>query len=100
MSHQDPRAGSAPLKSADLFQALQWLSAGADFSAVRLRREYTWTPAWLVWTALCWAWSNESTRTGRFRCAQRLIRHLQGDAPKPETSYQAFLKLLIRWVSP
>jgi hypothetical protein len=100
MSHQDSHVGSVRRNSADLLQALQWLCAGADCSAVRLRGDCTWTPVWLVWTAVCWAWSHESTLTERFLCAQRLIRHLQGDAPKPATSYQAFLKLLLRWTAP
>ena len=100
MSHQDRHARGVQLNSADLLKALQWLSRGTDWSAIRMRSESTWTPQWLAWMAILWAWSNESTLGERFTCAQRLIQHLQGDAAKPATSYQAFLKVLIRWTEP
>lgn len=100
MSHQDQHARSARLNSADLRTALQWLSRSVDWSAIRLRREASWTPQWLAWTAILWAWSNEPTLGERFGCAQRLIQHLQGKSAKKSTSYQAFLKVLIRWTGP
>lgn len=58
--------------------------------------------SWLAWAAMLWAWSNEVTFGERFVCAQRLIQHLQEFAdgsPKKSTSYQAFLKMLIRWTA-
>ncbi len=100
MSHQDLHARGMRLNSADLLKALQWLTGGADWSAVRMRSESSWKPQWLAWAAMLWAWSNETTLTERFFCAQRLIRHLQGECAKASTSYQAFLKVLIRWTAP
>ena len=97
MSHQDQHARGVQHNSADLFKALQWLSGKVDWSEVRLRSECSWTPQWLAWAAILWAWSNESTLVERFACAQRLIRHLQGGDRKQVTSYQAFLKILVRW---
>jgi len=54
----------------------------------------------LAWTAILWAWSNESTLGERFACAQRLIQHLQAASAKKSTSSQAFLKVLTRWTGP
>ncbi|MBT5018864.1 MAG: transposase [Planctomicrobium sp.] len=65
-----------------------------------MRKQSTWTPQWLTWTAILWAWSNESTLLERFACAQRLIQHLQSESAKTATSYQAFMKVLIRWTGP
>ena len=100
MSHQDQYARGVRFNSADLFKALQWLTAGVDWSAIQMRKQSTWTPQWLTWTAILWAWSNESTLLERFACAQRLIQHLQSESAKTATSYQAFMKVLIRWTGP
>lgn len=97
MPHQDSHARGARVNSADLHAALQWLFATVDWAGVRLRKESSWTARWLAWTAVLWAWSNESTLRERFDCAQRLIRHLQQENSKVATSYQAFLKILRRW---
>jgi hypothetical protein len=97
MSHQDRHARGVRLNSADLLKALQWLSRGTDWSAIRMRKESSRTPQWLAWTAILWAWSNESSLGERFACAQRLIQHLQTPSPGKSTSYQAFLKVLTRW---
>ena len=64
-----------------------------------MRRESSWTPNWLAWAAVLWAWSQESTLRERFGCAQRLIQHWQTSAAKRATSYQAFLKVLGRWTT-
>lgn len=100
MSHQDRHARGVQLNSVDLFKALQWLTSGVDWSAVQMRERSTWTPRSLTWAALLWVWSNESTLLERFACAQRLIQHLQHTSAKPTTSYQAFMKVLIRWTQP
>lgn len=47
--------------------------------------------------AVLWVWSDEATLAERFNCAQRLIQHWQKQAAKKSTSYQAFLKVLVRW---
>jgi hypothetical protein len=100
MSHQDRDARGVQLNSADLLKVLQWLTRGTDWSAVQMREDSSWMPHWLAWMAILWAWSNEATLGERFDCAQRLIQHLQGDSAKVSTSYQAFLKVLIRWTGP
>ena len=86
------------MNSVFLTEALQWLLKGIRWN-VPLRAECSWTIPWLVRAALLWAWSGESTLARRFQCAQRLIRHLQGEAAKAEASWQAFIELLAR-VSP
>ena len=100
MSHQDSNARGVQLNSVDLFKALQWLTRGVDWSGIRMRKEATWTPQWLAWMAILWAWSNESSLLERFACAQRLIQHLQSESAKTATSYQAFMKVLVRWTEP
>ena len=100
MSHQDSYARGMRLNSADLLKALQWLTGGTDWSAVRMRSESSWKPQWLAWAAMLWALSNETTLTERFFCEQRMIRHLQGEFAKVSTSYQAFLMVLIRLTEP
>lgn len=88
------------LNSADLFKALQCLTRDVDWSAIRMRSDASWSPKWLAWRAILWAWSNESTLLKRFACAQRLIQHLQSESATTATSYQAFVKVLIRWTEP
>lgn len=104
MSHQDQHAQDVRRNSVYLWQVLQWLLAGVDFSGVRFRQDCSWTPKWLVSAALLWAWSAESTLGERFCCAQRLVlelqqRNCQGPT-KAQTSVQAFMKLLRRWTEP
>lgn len=88
--HQDKRTNCVYL-----VQALQWLLRGISWD-VRLRAECTWTVPWLVRAALLWVWSEESTLGRRFRCMQRLIRHMQAEDAKRESSWQAFIELLSR----
>lgn len=90
MLHQDPR-----LNSAYLAEALQWMFKGVRFER-KLRDDCSWTFAWLVKTALLWAWSSESKVTERFACAQRLTIHLQREQAKKTTSWQAFAENLRR----
>ncbi len=50
MSHQYRHARGVHLNSVDLFKTLQWLTRGADWSAVQMRGESSWTrvaqPLW------------------------------------------------------
>ena len=98
MSHQDKRTVGTRYNSVYLMEALQWLLSRVWWN-VEFRKDCHWTPRWLVSTALLWAWSAEQNLTERFRCAQRLVIHLQADQPKKKTSYQAFMKLLRRWTN-
>jgi IS4 transposase len=103
MPHQDQHAEGVRRNSVYLWQALQWLLRGVGFSHVKMRDDCRWTPRWLTVVALLWAWSDERTLTERFACAGRLAVHLRQTHAADEIpsesagSYQAFLKLLIRW---
>ncbi|WP_197441658.1 hypothetical protein [Thalassoglobus polymorphus] len=38
-----------------MFTVLQWLTRGrlgVDWSAIRMRKEATWAPQWMIWTAI------------------------------------------------
>lgn len=95
--------GAVPLlNSVDLGRALQWILARVDWSAVGFRDDCSWTPRVLAAAAILWAWSDEWTLGERFVAARRLVAHLPSEEPSEgplATSYQAFIKLLMRWTA-
>lgn len=97
MSHQDlvVKCNAQCLKS-----ALQWLLAGVDWSSVSFRNDCTWTPKQLAWAALLWAWSDESTLVERFQSVRKILQFLLPEQVDLATSYQAYVKLLVRWTPP
>jgi hypothetical protein len=100
MSHRDFRA-KAPAEPAlqidSLRGALARLLNGADFDGVRLREDCRWIPRSLVAAALLWAWSDEATLVERFETAARIACRIDGRRDDSGGSYQAFVKLLVRW---
>lgn len=95
MPHQDQhRPTATATHHQDLGLVLDWLTAPADFSAVRLRGTCTWSPRALACAALLWAWSDEATLVGRFEAARKIARAALGLDADPAATYQAFLKLL------
>jgi len=50
--------------------------------------------------ALLWTWSAEGGLKDRFAQALGLVRRLFPSAAPPGSSYQAFMKLLVRWTRP
>src|SRR3954454_22517101 len=100
MPHRDhPRATAPAPHHQDLKAVLDWLTADADFTAVRFRDTCTWTPRSLACTALLWAWSAETTLIERFTAARKIALVALGlDAPTAAT-YHAFLKLLRVWTA-
>ena len=97
MSHRD-KAGRAQRLNAGLLRvALQWLSRGIDWSAIRWRADCTWSPGLLAAAALVWAWSDESNLGTRFVAARRIAGFLFPSQGKIAGSYQAFIKMLVRW---
>jgi hypothetical protein len=98
MPHQDHSRATAPSAShQDLRPVLDWLTADADFAAVRFRSVCTWCPRGLVCTALLWAWSDENTLLDRFAAARRIVLCALGLDETVAATYQAFLKLLGAW---
>ena len=95
MPHQDDpgHIASAPHHQA-LHQALDWLVSPADLSEVTFRPECTWTPKALIFAAILWAWSDETTLTARFARVRKVVLAMAILTGVPARSYQAFLKLL------
>ena len=98
MAHQDQgRQGASRSCGDDLFTALRWITAKIDWRGIGLRKDCTWTPRNLVFAGLLWAWSDEKTLGDRFAIARKIIRRTADKQDEPATSYQAFIKLLLKW---
>lgn len=101
MLHRDNgcRTGSRT-NTQDLIAAINGLIAEADWSGIVFRTDCGWTVRGLVTAALVWAWSSKTTLKGRLDQALRIACGVgSSDAPF-QTSYQAFVKLLVRWTAP
>jgi len=100
MSHRDKdcRTGSGTYAQ-DLVAATDRLLSEVDWKNIEFRKDCKWTVRGLVTAALVWAWSSKTTLKGRFAQALRLARGLGRRFAPAETSYQAFIKLLVRWTS-
>ena len=81
----------------ELAAAVDWLLADVDWAGIGLRRDCGWSARGLVTAALLWAWSTDATLRERFDLALRVARRLCGKAVPKSVSYQAFIKLLVRW---
>jgi IS4 transposase len=101
MAHQDQgRCGAEGTGADELYQALRWTTAKANWAPIQLRKDCTWTPWWLVFTALLWALSDQKTLGDRFQDARKITGRLRPGQDEPAASYQAFTKLLCRWTGP
>jgi hypothetical protein len=100
MSHRDRdcRTGSKTFAQ-DLSAAIQWLLATLDLRDVKLRKDCTWSAKALISAALLWAWSSETALTERLRQAVNVARRIWKRGVPASTSYQAFIKLLMRWTT-
>jgi hypothetical protein len=77
--------------------AINGLLSQVDWKDVRFRKDCAWSTKGLVTAALVWAWSSKATLRERFAQALRIASGRgRGTAPA-KTSYQAFIKLLVRW---
>jgi hypothetical protein len=98
MSHQDHSGHTASSSHHQaLKQALDWLLAPAVLSNLTFRNDCTWTPRSLIFTALLWAWSDETALTDRFFTARKIVVWMLCLTQKPASTYQAFLKMLKTW---
>jgi hypothetical protein len=98
MSHQDTdrHSGYVPQHQA-LKQALDWLLNEAPLSNVRFRKDCSWTPKALIFTAILWAWSDEKTLVDRFSVARAIVVAMKILSQPPAETYQALLKMLKTW---
>ena len=99
MSHQDTDCRTTSGTHAqELSAALQALLPKTPWN-VRFRPDCAWTAPGLVMTALIWACSSKKTLGGRLTQALQFARGLGRRLAPAQTSYQAFLKLLVRWTA-
>jgi hypothetical protein len=98
MSHQDKDCRTEiRYHYQALLSAVSWLCSGVDFDSLKLRRDCTWSARMLATAALLWAWSDKQTLGLRFTKSRQMACKMFGARKKPAGSYQAFLKLLVRW---
>ena len=98
MSHRDLPRGSAFAGGAqDLIRCARRLLSGIDFTPVTLRRTCRCSPRGLLLLALLWAWSDEPGLIARWQAVAPVVRTLWPREMRTLISYQAFLKLLVRW---
>jgi len=101
MSHQDLGLGSEGTKFGEqLCKAVRWLVTPDAFVKIRFREDCTWTPWLLVAAALVWVWSAEPTLTERFETARSVVQEAFAVQHEFAGSYQAWMKMLVRWTSP
>ena len=100
MSHQDQDSGIPSRTNAqDLSAAIRGLLGDCKWESIRFRRDCGWAVSGLVMAALIWAFSSKPTLTARFAQALKFARRLGPSLAPVKTSYQAFLKLLVRWTA-
>ena len=98
MSHQDKDGRNQfRFHHQALSDAIQWIWKGVDFDSLPLRDDCTWSARALATAALLWAWSDELTLADRFVKARQMVCKLFSIRKPPARSYQAFLKLLVKW---
>lgn len=99
MSHQDQDGRKIGCQVQFLQQALRWLLRKNALAEIGFREDCTWTPLQFVAAALLWAWSDEATLIDRFHTARKIVEHLNAPQHELAGSYQAFLKMLVRWTA-
>jgi len=98
MPHRDKECRTeSKTFSQDLVAVINGLLSKVDFSDIRFRDDCAWAPRGLVTVALVWAWSSKVALKDRFSQAMRIARELSERVAPAKTSYQAFMKLLVRW---
>lgn len=100
MSHRDKdcRNGSGT-NAQQLRAAVDDLLAGVDWKDIGFRDDCGWTVRGFVVAALIWAWSRKESLKGRLQQALRLVGRLGRALAPGKTSYQAFMKMLVRWTA-
>jgi len=92
MPQQDQSRATAPAAHhQDLRAVHNWLTADADFGAVRFRGSCTWSPRGLTCTAPLRDWSDEATLVDRFAAARNVALVSLGVDESAAATYQAFI---------
>ena len=101
MSRRD-RDGHTPnsRNAQDLAAVFQWLLDTANLNSIAFRRESGWLPRGLCVAVLLWCWSDQTALTQRFQTALKIARRVCPNGVPRQLSYQAFMKLLVRWTGP
>jgi hypothetical protein len=100
MSHQDKDCPTpSGTHAQELAATLRRLVGKTLGASVRFRKDCGWTALGLATTALVWACSSKKTLADRFAQAMQFACGLGRRAAPAATSYQAFLKLLVRWTA-
>ncbi len=100
MSHQDHGSiDKIRCCASSLRCAIDWLVSDDAFEGIMFRDDCSWNPLRLAVAALFWVWSDEATLTDRFAAARKITQkafRIQGEFA---SSYQAFMKMLLRWTN-
>ncbi len=100
MPHQDLSSENTPYGfGLQLREAIEWLVLPKAFAGIQFRKDCSWTPWALTAAALLWAWADEPTLGGRFDSVRQIIQNVFGLQQELAGSYQAFLKMLVRWTA-
>jgi hypothetical protein len=100
MPHQDLGLESEGTKFGEqLREAVRWLVTPDAFAGIEFRKDCTWSPWLFVAAAMVWAWSGEPTLTERFETARSVVQEAFAVQHKIAGSYQAWMKMLLRWTS-
>lgn len=98
MSHRDKERGTGSRTHAqDLIATINELLADVDWEGLRFRRNCGWSVRGLATAALVWAWSSKTGLKERLDQSLRIARGLGSGCAPTRISYQAFIKLLVRW---
>jgi DDE family transposase len=101
MSHRDRDCRSSfGVGAQELSKAVEWLLAEIEWKSIRFRCDCGWTARALATAGLLWAWSCDATLRERLQQALEVARRIGGRGVPQGTSYQAFIKLLVRWTEP
>jgi hypothetical protein len=98
MSHRDRDCGSRSQTHAqEVVAAIDSLLAEVEWTGIGFRKDCGWSVRGLVLAAMVWAWSSGATLGDRFSQGLRIAQGLGKHWAPAKTSYQAFIKLLVRW---
>jgi hypothetical protein len=86
---------TAPTNNESLKSLRDWFAPEAIFSQIKMHGNTKWTPIFLVWLALCWAWSDAKNVTEAFTQALRSCETLFGSTPL--STYQGFMGAMVTW---